>query len=56
MTVGLLSLGGLSAGAAPAVDGPLTGLVIAIDPGHQLGNSNPKFAQQMKQKNSMERS
>jgi len=50
MTVGLLSLGGLSAGAAPAVDGPLTGLVIAIDPGHQLGNSNPKFAQQMKQK------
>ena len=35
--------------AAQAVDGPLTGSVIAIDPGHQLGNSNPKFAAKMKQ-------
>jgi N-acetylmuramoyl-L-alanine amidase len=32
-----------------ASDGPLTGAVIAIDPGHQLGNSNPKFAAKMKQ-------
>jgi hypothetical protein len=39
-------------GTAPATAGiaapttvakPLAGLVIAIDPGHQLGNSNPKF-------------
>ncbi len=34
---------------ARGVDGPLTGTVIAIDPGHQLGNSNPKFAAKMKQ-------
>lgn len=44
-----LSLGTLSAGVAQAADGPLTGVVIAIDPGHQLGNSNPKFAAEMKQ-------
>jgi len=35
--------------SAHATDAPLTGAVIAIDPGHQLGNSNPKFASQMKQ-------
>ena len=29
---------------------PLEGKVILLDPGHQLGNSNPKFAQQMGQK------
>ena len=34
---------------ARATDAPLAGAVIAIDPGHQLGNSNPKFASQMKQ-------
>ena len=34
---------------AHAIDGPLAGAVIAIDPGHQLGNSNPKFAAKMKQ-------
>ncbi len=28
---------------APASGGPLDGLVIALDPGHQLGNSNPEF-------------
>jgi N-acetylmuramoyl-L-alanine amidase len=29
--------------ASTTVAKPLAGLVIAIDPGHQLGNSNPKF-------------
>ncbi len=28
---------------AQAADGPLAGKVIVLDPGHQLGNSNPKF-------------
>ncbi|MEI7890269.1 MAG: N-acetylmuramoyl-L-alanine amidase, partial [Actinomycetes bacterium] len=32
-----------------AANGPLSGTVIALDPGHQLGNSNPKFSSQMKQ-------
>jgi N-acetylmuramoyl-L-alanine amidase len=31
--------------AAPAL--PLSGTVIAIDPGHQLGNSNPRFASKL---------
>ena len=36
--------------AAKAVDGrPLDGKVVVIDPGHQLGNSNPRFARQMAQ-------
>lgn len=30
--------------------GPLSGKVILLDPGHQLGNSNPRFSQQMSQK------
>jgi N-acetylmuramoyl-L-alanine amidase len=34
--------------AAPS-DGPLAGKVIVVDPGHQLGNSNPKFARYMNQ-------
>ena len=34
--------------AAPA-NRPLAGLVIALDPGHQLGNANPAFARQMGQ-------
>lgn len=40
-----LALGLMSAPAsgAPSADGPLSGVVIALDPGHQLGNSNPKF-------------
>ena len=35
--------------AAPAVadDGPLAGRVIVLDPGHQLGNSNPRFADEV---------
>ena len=49
LSVGGLGLGVFSAEAAPANDGPLVGVVIAVDPGHQLGNSNPKFAAQMKQ-------
>ena len=44
-----LALGALPAGTVQAFDSPLTGVVIAIDPGHQLGNSNSKFAAQMKQ-------
>ncbi|MGI9136739.1 MAG: N-acetylmuramoyl-L-alanine amidase [Candidatus Nanopelagicales bacterium] len=41
----------LLAMAAPAhaVDKPLAGKVIVVDPGHQLGNSNPKFRKQMAQ-------
>ena len=37
------------ASSAPAADAPLAGVVIALDPGHQLGNSNPKFADQLSQ-------
>jgi len=29
---------------------PLAGTVVLLDPGHQLGNSNPKFSKQMAQK------
>ena len=29
---------------------PLAGRTIVIDPGHQLGNANPKFARQLEQK------
>ncbi|MFM9134252.1 MAG: N-acetylmuramoyl-L-alanine amidase, partial [bacterium] len=45
----------LAASTAPAVPAavpapaPLAGLVIALDPGHQLGNSNPAFADEMAQ-------
>lgn len=35
--------------SAPAADGPLSGLTIALDPGHQLGNTNPRFARQLAQ-------
>ncbi len=34
---------------AAATARPLTGTVILLDPGHQLGNSNPRFARQMAQ-------
>jgi N-acetylmuramoyl-L-alanine amidase len=44
-----LALAGTPASGAPAADRPLAGTVIALDPGHQLGNSNPKFASQMAQ-------
>jgi len=43
------SAAGASAPAAPTAraEGPLAGLVIALDPGHQLGNSNPKFSTEL---------
>ena len=34
---------------AAAAPGPLAGKVIVVDPGHQLGNSNPRFAKQLAQ-------
>ncbi len=38
------------AAARPAADDkPLAGKLILLDPGHQLGNSNPKFSRQMAQ-------
>jgi N-acetylmuramoyl-L-alanine amidase len=54
--VGLV-LGGLAVVAAPVgavapaapSAGALAGKVIVIDPGHQLGNSNPRFSKQMSQ-------
>lgn len=50
----MVVLAALGAGSAQAVvptspDGPLAGKVILVDPGHQLGNSNPRFAKQMSQ-------
>jgi N-acetylmuramoyl-L-alanine amidase len=36
-------------GAAPPPATPLRGVVIALDPGHQLGNSNPLFASNIAQ-------
>lgn len=42
LSLGALSLGSaVPASSAPAQ--PLAGVVIALDPGHQLGNSNPEF-------------
>ena len=41
---------GAPAQAAPDAGGRLAGKVILLDPGHQLGNSNPAFAKQMAQK------
>lgn len=35
---------------ANAVDGPLAGKVVVIDPGHQRGNSNPKYRAQVNAK------
>lgn len=40
---------GVAPPASSAPSRPLEGLVIALDPGHQLGNSNPRFAKQMSQ-------
>ena len=34
---------------AQAADAPLAGKVIVLDPGHQLGNSNPRFREQIAQ-------
>ena len=38
-----------SASVSAAPDGPLSGKLILVDPGHQLGNSNPRFRRQMAQ-------
>ena len=40
---------GVAPPASSAPSRPLEGVVIALDPGHQLGNSNPRFAKQMSQ-------
>lgn len=45
----LSSLAFATAHAAPQ-ESPLAGRLILLDPGHQLGNSNPAFARQMAQK------
>ena len=46
----LVGLGGPARAAAPsAPEGPLDGRLVVIDPGHQLGNSNPRFAKQLSQ-------
>lgn len=48
--VGLaVGLSGAPATGAPVSDGPLSGVVIALDPGHQLGNSNPDFFDELAQ-------
>lgn len=39
----------LAAVPAHAADGALAGKVIVLDPGHQLGNSNPQFRKQIAQ-------
>jgi N-acetylmuramoyl-L-alanine amidase len=44
-----VSLAVLASPPVAAAPGPLDGRVIVIDPGHQLGNSNPKFAKYMAQ-------
>jgi N-acetylmuramoyl-L-alanine amidase len=45
-----LLVGPAQAVAPAAASGPLDGRLILLDPGHQLGNSNPRFAKQMSQK------
>jgi N-acetylmuramoyl-L-alanine amidase len=57
VAAGVVALGLLvapAAGARPSVvpaaeNGPLAGRLILLDPGHQLGNSNPRFRKQMAQ-------
>jgi N-acetylmuramoyl-L-alanine amidase len=48
-----LALGLMTAPASATVraapEGPLSGKLILLDPGHQLGNSNPRFRKQMAQ-------
>ena len=50
VTAALLAIGGVGAspaGSAPSASKPLAGVVIALDPGHQLGNANPAFSKQL---------
>ncbi len=49
VTLAALGTGSAQAVAPAAPDLPLAGKVILVDPGHQLGNSNPRFAKQMSQ-------
>lgn len=49
LMLGQLMFGLVFPSPARAEPGALDGAVIAIDPGHQLGNSNPRFAKQMSQ-------
>ncbi|MDP4690941.1 MAG: N-acetylmuramoyl-L-alanine amidase [Candidatus Nanopelagicales bacterium] len=44
---GALALTPAAATPAPTAQRPLQGVIIALDPGHQLGNSNPRFASQL---------
>lgn len=44
-----LSLSPAAAVNSTANERPLAGKIIVVDPGHQLGNSNPRFAKQMAQ-------
>ncbi len=52
--LGLVAAALTVAGAVPVQaapdDKPLAGTVVLLDPGHQLGNSNPRFSKQMAQK------
>lgn len=49
IVLGLVLTGSFAMGA-PASAADLSGKVIAIDPGHQRGNSNPKFAKEVNRK------
>ena len=49
IAVGALSAAPAAATQPSAPDGPLAGRTILVDPGHQLGNSNPRFRKQMAQ-------
>ena len=46
---GLVAALGVAVPASSAPARPLDGIVIALDPGHQLGNSNPRFASEIAQ-------
>lgn len=48
LAAAVVATAGVTAPASAAPD-PLAGKVIVVDPGHQLGNSNPRFAKQMAQ-------
>ena len=48
-TIAVAAAPALAASPEAPGDLPLQGLVIALDPGHQLGNSNPKFFDELAQ-------
>jgi len=50
ITTSLLVVAPAAVHAAPEAAPLLLGKVILLDPGHQLGNSNPRFAKQMAKK------